>query len=76
MGVNAIRADKLSDIVSRILNKKEAFVSGRFLCLCSSSLIVLFDDIHFSLIFLKLKSMKLFKCSLKTAWHQVKVQFN
>ena len=58
MGVNSVRADKLSAIVSRILNKKEAFVSGRFLRLCSSSLIVLFDDIHFSPIFLKVKSMK------------------
>jgi len=58
MGVNSIRADKLSTIVSRILNKKEAFISGWFLHLCSSSLIVLFDDIHFSPIFLKVKSMK------------------
>jgi len=58
MGVNSVRADKLSAIVSGILNKKEAFISGRFLRLCSSSLIVLFDDIHFSLIFLKAKSMK------------------
>ena len=57
MGVNSIRADKLSAIISRILNKK-GFVSGRFLRLCSSSLIVLFDDIHFSPIFLKVKSMK------------------
>jgi len=57
MGVNSIRADKLSAIVSRILNKK-AFISGRFLCLCNSSLIVLFDDIHFSPIFFKVKSMK------------------
>jgi len=57
MGVNSIRADKLSAIVSRILNKK-AFISGQFLPLCSSSLIVLFDDIHFSPIFLKVKSMK------------------
>ena len=47
MGVNSIRADKLSAIVSRILNKKEAFVSGRFLRLCSSSLIVLFDEHSF-----------------------------
>jgi len=61
MGVNSIRADKLSAIVSRILNKKEAFVSGRFLCLCSSSLIVLYDDIHFSAIFLKVKSMETVK---------------
>ena len=58
MGVNSIRADKLSAIVSRILNKREAFVSGRFLRPCSNSLIVLFDDIHFSPIFLKVKSMK------------------
>jgi len=59
MGVNSIRADKLSAIVSRILNKKETFISGWFLRLCSSSLIVLlFDDIHFSPIFLKVKSMK------------------
>jgi len=56
MGVNSIRADKLSAIVSRILNKK-ASISGWFLHLCSSSLIVLFDDIHFSPIFLKVKSM-------------------
>jgi len=56
-GVNSIRADKLSAIVSRVLNKKEAFISGRFLR-SSSSLIVLFDDIHFSPIFLKVKSMK------------------
>ena len=47
MGVNSIRADKLSAIVSRILNKKEAFISGRFLRLCSSSLIVLFDGHSF-----------------------------
>jgi len=58
MGVNSIRADKSSSIVSRILNKKETFISGRVLHLCSSSLIVLFDDIHFSPIFLKVKSMK------------------
>jgi len=58
MGVNSIRAGKLSAIVSRILNKKEAFISGRFLLLYISSLIVLFDDIHFSPIFLKVKSMK------------------
>jgi len=58
MGVNSIRANKLSAIVSRILNKKEAFISGWFLRLFSSSLIVLFDDINFSPIFLKVKSMK------------------
>ena len=58
MGVNSITADKLSAIVPRILNKKEAFISGRFLRLCSNSSIVLFDDIHFSPMFLKVKSMK------------------
>ena len=58
MGVNSIRADKLSAVVSRISNKKEAFISGQFLRLCSSSLIVLFDDIHFSGKFLKVKCMK------------------
>jgi len=58
MGVNSITGDKLSAIVSRILNKKEAFVFGLFLRLCSSSLIVLFDGIHFSLVFLKAKSVK------------------
>ena len=55
MGVNSIRAYKLSAIVPRILNKKEAFISRVFLHLCSSSLIVLFDDNHFSPIFLKVK---------------------
>ena len=58
MGVNSIRAYKLSAIVPRVLNKKETFISRVFLRLCSSSLIVLFDDIHFSPIFLKVKSMK------------------
>ena len=58
MGVNSIRAYKLSAIVPRTLKKKEAFISRVFLRLCSSSLIVLFDDIHFSPIFLKVKSMK------------------
>ena len=57
MGVNSIRAEKLWAIVSRILNKK-AFISGRFSRLCSSSLKVLFGDIHFSPIFFKVKSMK------------------
>ena len=45
MSVNSIRALKLSAIVPRILNKKEAFISGRFLGLCSSSLFI-FDE-HF-----------------------------
>ena len=43
MGVNSIRADKLSAVVPRMLNKKrEALTSGRLLRLCSSSLL-LFD---------------------------------
>ena len=45
MSVNSIRALKLSAIVPRILNKKEAFISERFLGLCSSSLFI-FDE-HF-----------------------------
>ena len=45
MSVNSIRALKLSAIVPRILNKKEAFISGRFLGLCSCSLFI-FDE-HF-----------------------------
>ena len=57
MGVNSIRADKLSAFVPSKLNEK-AFISGWFLRLCSSSLIVLFDNIHFSPIFFKVKSMK------------------
>ena len=47
MSVNSIRALKLLAIVPRILNKKEAFISGRFLGLCSSSLFI-FDE-HFLL---------------------------
>jgi len=50
MGVNSIRADKLSAIVPRILNKKEVFISGWFLLLCSSSLLFLFDG-HFMTFF-------------------------
>ena len=38
MEVNSIRAYELSAIVSRILNKKEAFISKLFLRLCRSSL--------------------------------------
>jgi len=45
MGVNSIRADRLLAIVPRILNKKEAFISGRFIRLCSGRLF-LFDG-HF-----------------------------
>ena len=40
MGVNSIAAIKLSAIVPIILNKKEAFISGRFLRLSGSSLFV------------------------------------
>jgi len=58
MEVNSVRADKLSLIVSRVLNIKEAFISGRSLRLFSSRLIILIDDIHFSPIFLKVKIMK------------------
>ena len=47
MSVNSIRALKLSAIVPRILNKKEAFISGQFLGLCSSSLLIF--DKHFLL---------------------------
>ena len=47
MSVNSIRALKLSAIVPRILNNKEAFISGRFLGLCSSPLFI-FDE-HFLL---------------------------
>ena len=43
MGVNAIRADNLSPLVPRILNKKEANIFGQFLCVCSSSLIFFFS---------------------------------
>ena len=77
--LNSIRALKLSAIVPRILNKKEAFISGRFLGLCSSSLFILdkhFFDILFSPISFKVKSMKTAQMFFKTAWHQVKVQFN
>ena len=41
MGVNSIRADKLSPLVPRILNKNESNIFGQFLCVCSSSLIFL-----------------------------------
>jgi len=50
MGVNSIGPDKLSAIVLRILNKKEAFISGRFLRLSSGNLIFLFDG-HFMTFF-------------------------
>jgi len=37
MGVNSTTARKLPAIVPKILNKKEAFLSGRFLHLSSSN---------------------------------------
>ena len=62
MSVTSIRALKLSAIVPRILNKKEAFISGRFLGLCSTSLFIFdehfFCDILFSPISFKVKRMK------------------
>ena len=62
MGVNSVTALNLSAIVPRILNKKEAFISGRFLRLSSSSLFIfnerLIYDIFFSPILLKVKGMK------------------
>ena len=61
MSVNSVRALKLSAIVPRILNKKEASISGRFLGLCSSSLFIFdehFCDNLFSPISFKVKSMK------------------
>ena len=58
MGVKSIRAFKLLAIVSRILNRKEAFISRLFLRLCNSSLIVLVDGIHSSPIFFNIKSIK------------------
>ena len=47
--INSITAHKLSAIVSRILNKTEALISGRFLRLCGSSLLI-FDE-HFMTLF-------------------------
>jgi len=62
MGVNSITALKLSAIVPRILNRKEAFISGRFLRLSSSSLFIFNEHIiygiFFSPILLKVKGMK------------------
>ena len=49
MGVSSSTALKLLTIAPRILNKKGAFNSGRFLRLCNSSLF-LFDE-HFMTLF-------------------------
>jgi len=71
---------QLSAIVPRILNIKEAFISGGFLRLSSSSLFKcnehLIYGIFFSLILLKVKDVKTAQMFLKTAWDQAKVQFN
>ena len=56
MSVNSIRALKLSVIVLRILKKKEAFISGRFLALRSSSLFI-FDE-HFFVTFFSIRYLK------------------
>ena len=51
MGVNSIRADNLSPLVPRVLNKKEANIFGQFLCLQQQFNIFnsrVFYDIHFS----------------------------
>ena len=73
MEVNSVTALKLSAIVPRILDKKEAFISGRFLRLSSSSLFIfnehLICGIFFSPILLKVKGMK-------TAQMFFEVQFN
>ena len=53
MGVNSIRALKLSVIVPRILNKKDAFICGWFLGLCSSRLFI-FDE-HFFVTFFSVR---------------------
>ena len=41
IGVNSIRADKLSSLAPRRLNKNEANIFGQFSCICSSTLIFL-----------------------------------
>jgi len=49
MGVDSITALKLSAIVPRILNKKDAFIPKRFLRLGSSSLFIFHE--HFMTFF-------------------------
>jgi len=62
VGVNSVTALKLSAIVPRILNKKEAFISGRFLRLSSSSLFIFIERLIYDFVFcpilLKAKGMK------------------
>ena len=48
MGVNSITALKLSAIVLRILNKREAFISGRLLRLSSKSLFIFSEHLKCS----------------------------
>ena len=57
MRINSIGAYKLSAIVSRISKKGRRFISKLFLSL-QQQFIVLFDDIHFGSIFLKVKGMR------------------
>ena len=61
MGVNSITALKLSAIVLRILNKKEAFISGRFYISAVAVYLYFMSiyDIFFSPIFLKVNGMKI-----------------
>ena len=64
MWVNSITVLKLSAIVPSILNKKEAFITGRFLRRSSGSLFIFNEHlikiygIFFSPILLKVKGMK------------------
>ena len=65
MGVNSITALKLSAIVPRILNKKEASLSGRFLRFSSSSLFIVNEHLIYDIFFsptllqtVKVKGMK------------------
>ena len=55
MGINSIGAYKLSAIVSRILKEKKKL---SFLNCFYVLFIVLFDDIHFRSVFLKVKGMR------------------
>ena len=70
MEVNSIRADKLSPLVSRILNKKEVNIFGQFLCVCSSGLILLIQG-HF-MIFVSVRDLFVKgKKSMKTVQNNV-----
>ena len=54
-GVNSIRGYKLSAVVAR---KKLSFLYCFYVSVVEVLLIVLFDDVHFSAIFLEVESMK------------------